>query len=95
MNRYPTFRGSCGTLIATFLALEALTTEQAVGLTDTRSGAVFSCDYNGWADVPEEEREGIDVFENAPVPPRAAVTMAITLVQSILAPRALTHRKAA
>jgi hypothetical protein len=27
--------------------------------------AVFSCDYNGWADVPEEEREGIDAFEAA------------------------------
>jgi hypothetical protein len=26
---------------------------------------VFSCDYNGWADVPEEEREGIDAFEGA------------------------------
>ena len=26
---------------------------------------VFSCDYNGWADVPEEEREGIDAFEAA------------------------------
>jgi hypothetical protein len=25
---------------------------------------VFSCDYNGWADVPEEEREGIEVFED-------------------------------
>jgi hypothetical protein len=24
---------------------------------------VFSCDYNGWADVPEEEREGLDAFE--------------------------------
>ena len=34
---------------------------------------MFSCDYNGWADVPEEEREGIDAFEAArppkPVPP--------------------------
>jgi hypothetical protein len=34
---------------------------------------VFSCDYNGWADVPEEEREGIDAFEAAaqasPAPP--------------------------
>jgi hypothetical protein len=28
-------------------------------------GAVFSCDYNGWADVPEEEREAIDAFEAA------------------------------
>jgi hypothetical protein len=24
---------------------------------------VFSCDYNGWADVPEEEREAIEAFE--------------------------------
>jgi hypothetical protein len=30
---------------------------------------VFSCDYNGWADVPEEEREAIDAFEAArPLP---------------------------
>ncbi len=26
---------------------------------------MFSCDYNGWADVPEEEREAIDAFEAA------------------------------
>jgi len=30
-----------------------------------REDAMFSCDYNGWADVPEEEREGIDAFEFA------------------------------
>ena len=24
---------------------------------------MLSCDYNGWADVPEEEREAMDVFE--------------------------------
>jgi hypothetical protein len=24
---------------------------------------MLSCDYNGWADVPEEEREAIDAFE--------------------------------
>jgi hypothetical protein len=29
---------------------------------------VFSCDYNGWADVPEEEREAIDAFEVAQTP---------------------------
>lgn len=29
----------------------------------TLEGAMLSCDYNGWADVPEEEREGIDAFE--------------------------------
>lgn len=26
---------------------------------------MFSCDYNGWADVPEDEREGIEAFEAA------------------------------
>jgi hypothetical protein len=25
---------------------------------------MFSCDYNGWADVPEEEREAIDAYES-------------------------------
>ena len=24
---------------------------------------MFSCDYNGWADVPEEEREAFDALE--------------------------------
>lgn len=33
---------------------------------------MFSCDYNGWADVPEEEREGMEAFETARVlPPKA------------------------
>jgi hypothetical protein len=27
--------------------------------------SMLSCDYNGWADVPEEEREAIDAFEAA------------------------------
>jgi hypothetical protein len=35
---------------------------------------VFSCDYNGWADVPEEEREGIDAFEAAGPPSPAAIS---------------------
>jgi hypothetical protein len=55
---------------------------------------VFSCDYNGWADVPEEEREGIDAFEVAPVPPRAAVKVTLALAQSLPAAPAL-QRKAA
>ena len=29
---------------------------------------MYSCDYNGWADVPEEEREGIDAFEATQTP---------------------------
>jgi hypothetical protein len=56
---------------------------------------VFSCNYNGWADVPEEEREGIDAFEAAPVPPRAVVKVALVLAQAVPAPRALVQQKAA
>jgi hypothetical protein len=29
---------------------------------------VFSCDYNGWADMPEEEREAIAAFEASVLP---------------------------
>ena len=36
---------------------------------------MFSCDYNGWADVPEEEREGIEAFEAAfQTPPELVVS---------------------
>lgn len=56
---------------------------------------MFSCNYNGWADVPEEEREGIDAFEAARVPPRAAVKVTLALAQSVSTPRALIQRKAA
>lgn len=56
---------------------------------------MFSCDYNGWADVPEEEREGIDAFEAARALPRAAVKVSLALAQSVPGPRALIQRKAA
>ena len=26
---------------------------------------MLSCDYNGWADVPEDEREAMEAFESA------------------------------
>lgn len=39
-------------------------TERILGADSER--AVFSCDYNGWADVPEEEREGVEAFEAFP-----------------------------
>jgi hypothetical protein len=48
---------------------------------------VFSCDYNGWADVPEEEREGIDAFEAAlPLNPAGAIPPSIVepLVRQVL-----------
>jgi hypothetical protein len=33
---------------------------------------MISCDYNGWTDLPEDERESIDAFE-ASLPPKAVV----------------------
>jgi hypothetical protein len=50
---------------------------------------MISCSYNGWADDPEDEREGLDIFEAtlklpaAPPPPR------------LLLPRRVPERKAA
>jgi hypothetical protein len=34
-------------------------------LAGNQERTVFSCDYNGWTDVPEEEREGIEAYESA------------------------------
>jgi hypothetical protein len=57
---------------------------------------VFSCDYNGWADVPEEEREGLDAFEAARMPPARALLPARLLIQrSILPPFPVLRRRAA
>jgi hypothetical protein len=94
VNRCPILGGGCGTLIATFLGVEALPPEQA-GPQRHQEQAVFSCNYNGWADVPEEEREGIDAFEAARVPPRAALKVALSLTQPLSNPHALDQRKAA
>jgi hypothetical protein len=57
--------------------------------------AVFSCDYNGWADVPEEEREGIDAFESAPVLPPKAVLLVPIPIRSSLAIQVIPERRAA
>jgi hypothetical protein len=34
---------------------------------------VLSCDYNGWNDTPEDEREALDVYEAAAEKARVAV----------------------
>jgi hypothetical protein len=34
---------------------------------------MLSCDYNGWADVPEDEREGVDAFELTHSVPRVQI----------------------
>jgi hypothetical protein len=63
------------------------------------SGTVFSCDYNGWADVPEEEREGIEAYESAreivPFPPLPLPPRSVALRRPALPERGLPQRRAA
>jgi hypothetical protein len=47
---------------------------------------MFSCDYNGWADVPEEEREAIDAFEAAEQATVTLVYATLVLVPAALQP---------
>jgi hypothetical protein len=35
---------------------------------------MISCDYNGWTDLPEDEREGIDTFETG-IPCKATIVL--------------------
>jgi hypothetical protein len=56
---------------------------------------VFSCDYNGWADVPEEEREGMDAFETARVLPPRALLPPPRVRLALAATPAVIQRKAA
>src|SRR4051812_24376069 len=92
---YPFPTRSCGTLLATFLPPEALHPPAGMWVSERSGAVVFSCDYNGWADVPEEEREGIDAFEAAPVPPRAALKVTLALARLLPASLASLRRKAA
>jgi len=55
---------------------------------------VFSCGYNGWADVPEEEREGLDAFEASCARPRAVPALLPPTVRLLL-PSSIPVRKAA
>jgi hypothetical protein len=34
---------------------------------------MISCNYNGWADVPEDEREQMDAFEATGILPAVAL----------------------
>jgi hypothetical protein len=79
-------------VLATFLGAEALQrTEVILGRIQER--AVFSCDYNGWADVPEEEREGVEAFEALPPAPSAAPLVA--LIIPVLHPLSLVRQRKA
>lgn len=56
---------------------------------------MFSCDYNGWADVPEEEREGIDAFEFTSQMPVNQVLVPLLIEAAPIRPQDLSERRAA
>ena len=56
---------------------------------------MFSCDYNGWADVPEEEREGIDAFELTLGVERAQLWMPLLIEASPVRLQDVPERRAA
>ncbi|HEX2241029.1 MAG TPA: hypothetical protein VHJ82_07825 [Actinomycetota bacterium] len=56
---------------------------------------MFSCDYNGWADVPEEEREAIDVFEAAHQPSARQLYPTLVLQPALLEAPLTPERRAA
>jgi hypothetical protein len=62
--------------------------------TKGKERAVFSCGYNGWVDVPEEEREGLDAFEASCAQPRAVPALLPPTVRLLL-PSSIPVRKAA
>ena len=55
---------------------------------------MFSGGYNGWADVPEEEREGLDAFEASCARPREVPALLPPTVRLLLL-SSIPDRKAA
>ena len=56
---------------------------------------MFSCDYNGWTDVPEAEREAIEAFELAQEPLTARGTAQERPRLALGSPREVPRLKAA
>lgn len=56
---------------------------------------MFSCDYNGWSDVPEEEREGIEAFESAQSLPVSQVYVPVVIERPLTPLHAVLERRAA
>lgn len=55
---------------------------------------MFSCGYNGWTDVPEDEREGLEAFEASRDRPRAAPAL-VPSPTLLFLPRSIPDRRAA
>jgi hypothetical protein len=89
----PEPRKSSGTVVATLLGAVAFI-PGSVTPPLCLERPVFSCDYNGWADVPEDEREAIEAFESAreiSANPQPSLPILISLLPSPV----VSQRKAA
>jgi hypothetical protein len=56
---------------------------------------MFSCDYNGWADVPEEEREAIDAYELEQTGPAVLPAPKLAFKPLMQSPQGRFQRRAA
>jgi hypothetical protein len=56
---------------------------------------MFSCDYNGWADVPEDEREELEAFESSHTLLTTTVHAIVVLQPSPLSGNDAVERRAA
>ena len=56
---------------------------------------MFSCDYNGWTDVPEAEREALEAFEFAQKPVSGGLLPRERTALTLGTPLRILHRKAA
>jgi hypothetical protein len=88
-----------GTVIATYPVAPALPSGPEYKDVELH---VISCNYNGWADVPEEEREGLEAFEAAgppDVPSSGASPLAEPVAHQLVpvrwVPPGVHHRRAA
>lgn len=81
-------------LIATFPGAATLQVGQGA-ISASLERAVFSCDYNGWQDIPEEEREGLETFEATRVAPERAVAVSLVVRRPVLPIPSVPDRRAA
>jgi hypothetical protein len=56
---------------------------------------VLTCDYNGWADVPEDEREALELLDAGPWISRDIIPLAATPLLPVEVPLTPSDRRAA
>ena len=68
-------------------SLDALVPQRRDYYQPAKEETMLSCDYNGWADVPEEEREGVEAFELTHLVLRVRISKPLPLPAPKVEPR--------